>query len=202
MRSAAATNLGTSVCGTGRRFAPAAAALVALCLAPSAYALPLASAPVTTGPSAGTPELAVPDISVWNFVHPGSTEQAEPAAATPTPPATRLAAPAEPAWVAGPVTPRHDDDIVDSGESAEQMQSGAAAGTSRYTPGHHRSLRQSSGGQRAARPDGETDPAVVSAFSAAPPPPAHYTCRGGGSRSDHCFASRLFRPPRVESRLS
>jgi len=187
-----------SVCGAGRRFSPAVAACVALWLAAPAHALPLASSPPAVGPAAGPPDSgAAPRISVWNFVHPDSPEQAEPAAESPALPAAKPAAPAEPSWVAGPVSAR----AADADESNELSPSAPGGETPQYTYAHHRSVRHSSGGERASRPDTEPCPAVIAGFSPAPPPRLRRAGGGPDPHSDQFSASRLFRPPRVETRL-
>jgi hypothetical protein len=187
----------------GRRFTLAAAACVvaSLGLASTARALPLASAPAAS-PSTCHPleSTTTPAISVWNFVHPGSAEQAELVAEAPPVPVASSASATESRWVTGPETSDHSYDGAEARDD-DSWPTGPGPNTAQYSHGGQRSLRQSSSGQRSVRPDSRDYPAAEVRFSAVPPPPTQSVAVGGDQRSDHRLTSRLFRPPRVENRL-
>jgi hypothetical protein len=166
------------------------------CTSP-AYATPLpsdvpASGSVASHSQTGSGTIG---ISLWNYVHPGSTDQNEMTIDAQTCAATVSDSPS---WVAGPADEQRLDQSDDSADGSAVFAGGLGLGLRLFSQsGNPRSLRYSSGGARSSRITSE--PQSVSAVSR-----ATYTdgsvARFSSDDPEHTLLSdttRLFRPPRV-----
>jgi hypothetical protein len=179
------------------------ACVVALFWTAPAQALPLASdnavssaaAPGSIGPS------VAPAISVWNFLHPGSTDREEPVLVTvPDRPNAYVAA--EPCFVAGASSDDRADRNPEANDSVDSRSGSGGGESTQFVLGSHRAVRHSSGGPRATRTDSDSYPALNAFHSVSPPLPTPRVSWPRNTRLPSPTAFLLFRPPRAEIALS
>jgi hypothetical protein len=175
---------------------------VALCNCSPAFALPLASDRPTTVaiPSNSLDSPAVPGISIWNFVHPGSLDREEPAV-EPMRIVRNAPAAIQPMWVAVASAQDPFDSSFEATEIGDVRSGCPGTLPSRLSYSTHGSVRRLPGGSRVQRTDRETDVAV-SSVSANFSLSSETRLAGNGYRNPEALlVSRLFRPPRAEIRL-
>jgi hypothetical protein len=164
-------------------------------------ALPLASEqPGSATTALVSPHSTIaPGISVWSFVHPGSSDLEQSGLEFATVAATTVAntpQTIEPSWDVGPV----ENSVNGQAIEVDDPTAGLFAANSTLS-GAARAVRKTTGGQRLSRTEPETFAAPISGRLEATPQPLRFLLAYGPAREDTRIASGLFRPPRTAIRL-